>query len=455
MMIRFTLPLILIALVFNVCSRKPTESSKRNNSDPNQTNSDLKRETVGNGIEVTFYPAYGYREGADWLIPMRTWVHENRHSTGGRVTQLGKRITQLNKIREKAGELATTFVCAGEDENVLKQRLQDFSADDIDEEQIEIQFDFDSVGERYRLVGSKRPNGGSDHNGLIESMLKLPDAKAQQLIKDQDQHSAKGWLTYHAVSTDSNGKVFAGKGRIRLIEPEGTSVVTDIDDTIKVSEVPAELPIVLRNTFCREFVAASGMAKMYRDWGDDVAFHYVSGGPWQLYGPLYDYLISVPGGYPEGTFHFNYFPKNVRSEDTREILKRAVADFLFESKLGSLKDTYDHKQTKIKELMDRFPRRTFIFVGDSGEMDPEVYRWFKDNPKYSAQVQEIWIRDVVNDAEINPDRLRGMKIITAEPKICATQKHYHQVRAMIKALSGNAYTQKCDPQRSAPLTSCP
>ena len=430
MMIRFALPLVLIVLVFNVCHRKPPENSNRNNSDRNQANSDLKRETVENGIEVTFYPAYGYREGGDWLILMRTWVHENRDSTA-------HSRTPLERIESRAGKLTENFVCDGEDENALKQRLRDFSADDVDEQQIEIQFDSDPAQERYRLVGTKNPSGVSDHNGLIESKLKLPDAKAQQLIRDQ--RSANGWLTYHAVSNDPKGKVFTGKGRIRLIEPEGTSVVTDIDDTIKVSEVPSEVAVVLKNTFCRSFVAAPGMAKMYRDWGDDVPFHYVSGGPWQLYGPLYDYLISGPGAYPEGTFHFNYFPKNVRSQDTREILKQAVAGFLFESKLGTLKDTYDHKQKEIIELMDRFPGRTFIFIGDSGEMDPEVYRWFQENPKYSKQVKEIWIRDVVNDAQVNPGRLQGMKVIPADPIICATQSHYNKVSAMIARLNRPAY----------------
>jgi hypothetical protein len=379
---------------------------------------------------VTFYPAYGYREGAspNWLIPMRTWVHEIGDSTGTPPRQLGD-------LKKKAEEFATTSLC-GADDNALKERLRDFSADDIDEQQIEIRFDFDPAQERYRLVGTKDPNG-SDHNGLIESNLNLPDAKAQQLIKDQ--RSTKGWLTYHAVSNDRNGKVFTGKGRIRLIAPEGTSVVTDIDDTIKVSEVPADLRTVLRNTFCRDFVTASGMTEMYRAWGDDVAFHYVSGGPWQLYGPLYDDLISGPGAYPEGSFHFNYFPKNVRSADTREILKQAVADFLFESKLGSLNDTYRHKQVEIARLMERFPGRSFIFVGDSGEMDPEVYRWFQENPKYAKQVKEIWIRDVVNDAEVNSDRLKGMKVIPAKPIICATQTHYNKVAAMIARLNRPAY----------------
>jgi hypothetical protein len=454
-MIRFALPLILIALVVWPCSTKPPDNPDGNNSDRNRTNSNLRRDTVESGIEVTFYPAYGYREGAregaDWLIPIRTWVHEIRDSTATPSTQLGK-------LKKRAEELTTTSICAGVEGNALKQRLRDFSAGDINGQQIEIIFDSDPDQKHYPLRPNHTngdPNGLSDHNGLIESKLKLPDATYQKLRNNPD--STKGWLTYHAVS--GPGKVLTGKGRIRFIEPKGTSVVTDIDDTIKVSEVPADLPTVLRNTFCRDFVAASGMTQMYRSWGDDVSFHYVSGGPWQLYGPLYDYLISGPGAYPEGTFHFNYFPKNVRSEDTREVLKRAVAGFLFESKLGSLKDTYDHKQTEIKQLMERFSRRTFIFIGDSGELDPEVYRWFQENPKYSAQVREIWIRDVVNDAVVNPDRLKGMKVIQVIPPeriICATQSHYCKVRAMIAKLHGPAYKPaQCDPAGSPPRTPCP
>ena len=430
MMFRFTLPLILIALVFNVCSRLPTEDSQRNNSDRNQANSDLKRDPVENGIEVTFYPAYGYREAGDWRIPMRTWVHENRESTAQARTQLGK-------LKARALELTTASICAGVEGNALNSRLRDFSADDIDGQQIEITFDSDPDREHYQL-------GKSNHNGLIENELKLPDAKSQKWLSP----GSKRWLTYHAVG-------LTGKGRIRLIESKGTSVITDIDDTIKVSDVPSTKTTVLKNTFCCGFVAAPEMAKMYRSWGDDVPFHYVSGGPWQLYGPLYDYLISDPGAFPEGTFHLRYIPKNILEEDTRNVLRGIVSDAVFESMFGSLKVTYLHKKDEITKLLDNFPGRTFIFVGDSGELDPEVYRWFKDNPKYSAQVQEIRIRDVVNDKEINPDRLKGMNVIPADPKICATQKHYDQVRAMIKALSGNEYTQQCDPQRSAPPTSCP
>ena len=61
--------------------------------------------------------------------------------------------------------------------------------------------------------------------------------------------------------------------------------------------------------------------------------------------------------------------------------------------------------------MTNLPKRKFFLYGDSGECDPEVYREIRDNSNFRAQVQEIWIRDVVNAAMETPDRLAGMKII--------------------------------------------
>jgi phosphatidate phosphatase APP1 len=49
--------------------------------------------------------------------------------------------------------------------------------------------------------------------------------------------------------------------------------------------------------------------------------------------------------------------------------------------------------------MQHFPDRKVILVGDSGERDPEVYREIEK--RFSNQVQEIIIRDVINDKEKN------------------------------------------------------
>lgn len=93
--------------------------------------------------------------------------------------------------------------------------------------------------------------------------------------------------------------------------------------------------------------------------------------------------------------------------------------------------------------MEKFPGRKFILIGDSGEIDPEVYHLIRD--KYPQQVQEIWIRDVVNDAEVNPVRLEGMKVIKVEPVICATQSHYKNLSEMIKRLNRPLYNKNRNP----------
>ena len=166
-------------------------------------------------------------------------------------------------------------------------------------------------------------------------------------------------------------------------------MISDIDDTIKITEIPAGSKVVVRNTFFRDFVAAPEMAKMYQGF-NGASFHYVSGGPWQLYGPLSEFLFSEKGGFPEGTFHMKQVSKNLLSADTWEDLKELVTNENV---------TFEQKVSQISEIMQSFPERKFILVGDSGEKDPEVYREIKK--KFPNQVQEIRIRDVVNDREKN------------------------------------------------------
>ena len=73
--------------------------------------------------------------------------------------------------------------------------------------------------------------------------------------------------------------------------------------------------------------------------------------------------------------------------------------------------TFEHKVEQITTLMRRFPGRKFVLIGDSGEKDPEVYREVQS--KFSAQVQEIIIRDLVNARVDDPARLTGMTVVAA------------------------------------------
>jgi len=66
-------------------------------------------------------------------------------------------------------------------------------------------------------------------------------------------------------------------------------------------------------------------------------------------------------------------------------------------------DPQDYKIQQIEPLLQKFPSRKFIFVGDSGEKDIEVYIELYN--KYPKQIHKIWIRNVNNATD---DRIRGL-----------------------------------------------
>ena len=336
--------------------------------------------SVASGADevVTIYSTYGYEDATGWAIPVRLWVHEQRS-----VAEAAAR-----KIVANSDDVST------EEIRNFQSRAADFLADSESREDVSLAFERDPLKEQFHVTDSKGQTQKSDLNGLIEGKLTLSRERADALLKAQA--SLNGWLSLTVVS-----KGHSGKGRVRLIAPEGISVISDIDDTIKVTEIPAGPEIVIRNTFLRNYKAAPEMAQKYGAWSD-ASFHYVSGGPWQMYGPLSGFLIDGKDGFPEGSFHMKSVQKNLFSKSSWKDLTDLITNS---------EQTFDHKVAQISLIMMRFPRRRFILVGDSGEKDPEVYRAIQ--AKFPEQVQEIWIRDIVNDRERNIDRLAGMRIIPA------------------------------------------
>ena len=145
------------------------------------------------------------------------------------------------------------------------------------------------------------------------------------------------------------------------------------------------------------------------------SFHYVSGGPWQLYRPVAQFLIKSEG-FPEGSFHLKTVSVNPHAPQTWQGLEDLVNAGFLNNEL-----TRSHKLKEIGELMKQFPQQKFLLYGDSGECDPEVYREIQK--RFPSQIQEVWIRDVVKAHEETPERLEGMKII-AGPDERMGNTHY-------------------------------
>ena len=115
------------------------------------------------------------------------------------------------------------------------------------------------------------------------------------------------------------------------------------------------------------------MAGLYRRLaGQDVSIHFVSSSPWQLYDPLQDFLRS--SGFPWATMHL----KTVRFRD--------------ETLLSLFKKGTETKPAQIEPLLQRYPERRFILIGDSGEQDPEVYGDLAQ--RYPGQIYRILIRNI-------------------------------------------------------------
>jgi hypothetical protein len=357
----------------------------------------IRRRLVG--MEVTFYPTYGYREGGQWLVPVRAWVHDNRDTPFVEDFVEGK--VRRHFERDVGRPLS-------EDEaKRLEACLENFIADDKNAEGVE--FTFEGDDEVFRLPGLTSPNG------VIEQTVALPAAKVDALLARDP--GAGGWLKVRARTTDGNG---AGDGRILFLEPEGLSVVSDIDDTIKVTHVPAGKRTVLRNTFLNPFREAEGMLERYRGLaaGGNVSFHYVSGSPWQLFGLLEAFLVGEKG-FPAGTFHMKSVGKN--------ILDAGGLDGIIKFVRGGDLATLDQKIRQITNLMMNLSGRRFILIGDSGEKDPEVFRAMRS--LFGDRVQDIYIRDVLGE------RLEGMKLITGPdvPVALDTSELVEEMRELIKS----------------------
>ncbi len=343
----------------------------------------LKERVVGK--EVTVYPTYGYRDSADtaaWIVPMRVWVHDNRDTPF--VEEMIERWASRRFARDIGRALS-----AGEQAR-LRGNLQHFIADDKSNDAVSFAFVDDPERTRFDFLLR------TTRNGVIEENVRVPAVLVEKCYTRRGH--AGGWLQIDAATTDGHGR---GLGAVRFLEAEGLSVVSDVDDTIKITEVPAGKTRVLRNSLLLPFRAAAGMRERYvnlaavAEGAGEACFHYVSGSPWQLYQPLARFLFEQES-FPEGTVHM----KNLR----KNLLEPGALDTILAFALGGDLATLEQKVRQITHLMMHLPRRDFILIGDSGEKDPEVYRAIAN--LFPGRVRKILIRDV------QAERLAGMERIT-------------------------------------------
>ena len=230
----------------------------------------------------------------------------------------------------------------------------------------------------------------STETGQFKADLKISHQLVQAWTKQAlsaenrpvDEDAKRKWIRLHAIRNASEAMLCSG--RVQVLEPEGISVISDIDDTVKHTQILRGKIHVLLNTFFEEAKPVEGMAELYQKWykaDARNAFHFVSNSPWQTLPMLQSFFRRF--SFPPGSVHLKLF--DWRDKKYRKTLTQLP---------------WVGKLAACKEIFADFPHRKFILVGDSGEMDMELYMMlYREFPE---QVSRILIRDVTTTAQRKP-----------------------------------------------------
>lgn len=276
--------------------------------------------------------------------------------------------TSVSRLRERfLTRLLARLIDAGRDQlstELFRERTAPFFQSPRRISRIAISIDGEVVPGRYR----------TRRDGSLRWTLDSPLASG----------SDKRELSFCAASRDSAPATTT----VFMLEKEGTSVITDIDDTIKHSHVENRAEL-LANTFLRQFVPVEGMNQVYQDLARrGMAFHYVTASPWQLHKPLSEFLRLHE--FPAGSMHYRVFRL------TAQLLRR----------FGLIRRS--SKTLAIRRILASFPDRRFVLIGDSSEKDPETYmRAFQEFP---GSVKRVLIRLVSPEHE-NRDLVAGARSV--------------------------------------------
>ncbi|TBU47533.1 hypothetical protein BD309DRAFT_988005 [Dichomitus squalens] len=150
-------------------------------------------------------------------------------------------------------------------------------------------------------------------------------------------------------------------------------VISDIDDTVKLSGILSGARTVFHNVFVKDLrdSVIRGMGEWYTGmWKRGVRFHYVSNSPFELL-PVVNEFLQL-SDLPPGSVR-------LRSYGGRSLFN------------GLLSAPAMRKRAAVVDVLNHFPDARFFLVGDSGEQDLELYAEFaRERPE---QILAIFIRD--------------------------------------------------------------
>lgn len=311
-----------------------------------------RRSDISSDEEVQLFPGFvGVDEAGRVRGRLEGWIYEPEEEDALRRVFLSSLRRGLGSVEEELEAGRAVY------------RIRPFIYDDERGERVEVQ-----MGDQL-MAASVSGKGGRFYVPVDFEAPSYASAAATSAVM------------VRAVTKPRDQRVF--ETPVFVLPPAGTIVVSDIDDTIKISEVRDKAKL-LRNTFIEPFAVVPDMATTYRDWlassGGATHLHFLSSSPWQLLNPLEEMIVRA--GFPEHSYTLRDFRVDVM--DAAELLT-APDDF---------------KGRALEQIFERLPGWKVVLVGDSGERDPEIYAEAARN--HPDQVVAVFIRNVTGEGPDAP-----------------------------------------------------
>jgi hypothetical protein len=192
------------------------------------------RETRYDYEEMMLFPNIGFqRKDGQWRLNVHGWRFQSSRRNkflGESSSSVGERLARLFASSEQIVYYNDTF---------RRDRLKPFMVADKKNEEILI------------MIGTKHNHTtNTDNEGQFRTSIIIPNGDVQELKKTLNNDQV---ITYTAVGDNFD----SSEGKIHLLDWRGLSIVSDIDDTIKISEVIDKIRLVA-NTFIHGFRVVEG-----------------------------------------------------------------------------------------------------------------------------------------------------------------------------------------------------
>lgn len=164
---------------------------------------------------------------------------------------------------------------------------------------------------------------------------------------------------------------------IHELQDDSLGFISDIDDTIKISDISNKLAAAQKLLTFNPYQAkvVPGTPTLYqilenKDQQADGDFFYLSGSPMNLSPEIYSFLDYQK--FPAGAVELKKW--GFKAGDDNPIQQE------------------NYKSEKLKAIFETYPQKSFLLFGDSSEKDPEIYLALA--AEYPGRVKGIFINNV-------------------------------------------------------------